>query len=94
MFNVNLINKPGVQRNDRSILKPTSRPEIVKQNDLEDQESINDKENERNNTYFFTLILVIFIILMIGLLYFKGQISFINDIFDKIIMLINKFFNR
>ena len=83
MFNVNLNSNPGIQSDKISssiqIDKPVDEKNITSNTNKK-------KENEDVNSYsntFFIFIMMLFIIIMVFLTYFKGEILFLNNFIDN-----------
>ena len=92
MFNINLIKQSGLQTDSKSKSNVTADSEFSNKLDLNNKIDTPIPNNEPINAIFFLLIMLIFIILMLGLIYFRGEMSFINNLMDQILVSINQFF--
>ena len=92
MFNINLIKQSGLQTDSKSKSKVAADSEFSNKLDLNNKIDTPIPNNEPINPIFFLLIMLIFIILMLGLIYFRGEMSFINNLMDQILVSINQFF--
>ena len=86
MFNVNLNNSPGIQSDKISSSMPIDKP-VLKKNITSNnkEENQNEDVNSYNNT-FFIFIMILFIITMFFLIYFRGEILFLNNFIDNLII--------
>ena len=87
MFNVNLNNKPGIQSDKISSSRRIDL-QLDKKNEANDSlqhEQSHEKVRFANNTIFI-FVMLLFVIVMILLIYFKGEILFLNDLIDELII--------
>ena len=92
MFNINLIKQSGLQTDSKSKSNVTADSEFSNKLDLNNKIDTPIPNNEPINAIFFLLIMFVFIILMFSLIYFRGEMSFINNLMDQILVSINQFF--
>ena len=92
MFNINLIKHSGLQTDNEGASDVTTDSEFSNKLDLNNKIDTPIPNNEPISAIFFLLIMLIFIILMLGLIYFRGEMSFINNLMDQILVSINQFF--
>ena len=87
MFNVNLNNKPGIQSDKISSSRRIDL-QLDKKNEANDSlqhEQSHEKVRFANNAIFI-FVMLLFVIVMILLIYFKGEILFLNDLIDELII--------
>ena len=92
MFNINLIKHSGLQAENEGVSEVTTDSEYSNKLDLNNKIDTPIPNNEPINAIFFLLIMFVFIILMFSLIYFRGEMSFINNLMDQILVSINQFF--
>ena len=93
MFNVNLNNNPGIQSDKISSSKhidiQPDRKNIIVNSEYG---NISNNKNLSHNVVFI-FIMILFIMAMISLLYFKGEVLILNNFIDSIIIKVQNWIN-
>ena len=92
MFDVNLKNQSGLQNNTVNLSHSIGKSEISSKVDKNDRIIQKQSNFESIHSFFFLLIMFVFITLMVGLIYLRGEMSFINNLINYIITSISQFF--